>query len=156
MINFIRLAISILICQLAGFIGSIFTAPAITSWYENLKKPAFRPPNWLFAPVWTTLFLLMGISLYLIWSKGINKKTQIALIAFGVQLVLNILWSVFFFGLKNPLLAFLEIIILWLAIFINIIYFYRIEKIAAILLIPYILWVSFAAFLNFLIYKLNI
>jgi len=151
-----KFIVSILICQIAGGIGSLFTSPAISTWYAALQKPSFNPPNWLFAPVWTILFLLMGISLYLIWIRGFkNKETKIALFIFAVQLILNTLWSILFFGLKFPLYAFIEIIILWLAISLTIISFYKISKTAAYLLLPYILWVSFASYLNYSIWMLN-
>ena len=148
----LKFIISIIICQLAGIIGSIFTVSSVNSWYLTLVKPSFNPPSWVFSPVWITLFVLMGISLYLIWEAKDNKKTMIL---FYVQLVLNILWSIMFFGLKNPLLAFIEIIILWIFILMTIIYSYRISRPAAYLLAPYILWVTFAAVLNFMIYWLN-
>ncbi|MBI2598419.1 MAG: tryptophan-rich sensory protein [Candidatus Diapherotrites archaeon] len=152
----IKLIISIVICQAAGLVGSIFTFPAIAGWYSTIQKPVFTPPNWVFAPVWTTLFLLMGISLYLVWNKGFeNKKSKTAVSVFGLQLGLNVLWSFLFFGLQNPLLAFIEIILLWLAILATIILFYRISKSASYLLIPYLLWVSFATFLNYSIWVLN-
>ena len=152
--NIIKLIISIVICQLAGIIGSFFTSPSIPTWYASLNKPPFNPPNWIFAPVWITLFLLMGISLYIIWSSKTDfKKT--AIIFFGVQLLLNTLWSIIFFGFQAPFFAFIEIILLWFAILITIIVFYRISKPASYLLIPYILWVSFAAVLNFFIFMLN-
>ena len=155
-IKILKLIVSILICQGAGLVGSVFTSPAIPTWYATLQKPSFEPPNWVFAPVWTLLFLLMGISLYLIWSKGLeDKKAKIAIVIFSSQLVLNILWSFLFFGFKSPLYAFIEIIILWLAILATIISFYRISKTAAYLLLPYILWVSFASVLNFSIMILN-
>jgi translocator protein len=148
---------SIIICQLAGIIGSIFTTPAIPTWYANINKPTFRPPNWVFAPVWTTLFLLMGIALFLIWRKGLNEKDiKIAIAVFAFQLVLNTLWSFLFFGLKSPFAAFIEIIFLWVAILASIILFFRISRLAGALLIPYILWVSFASILNFSIWRLNI
>lgn len=154
--NITKLIVSILICQSAGLIGSVFTTPAIPAWYATIQKPSFSPPNWLFAPVWITLFLLMGVSLYLIWNKGLkDEKVKSAIIIFTVQLILNILWSFFFFGLKSPLLGFLEIVILWAAILINIVKFYNISKLAGLLLLPYLLWVSFAAFLNFTIFRLN-
>lgn len=178
--KFIKLIISILICEGAGFIGSFFTAPEIATWYVVLHKPSFNPPNWIFAPVWTILFLLMGISLYLVWEKKFDvkaseiqlpvKKTwnpistklwfgtwkeENAILIFGVQLFLNIMWSVIFFGLKMPSVAFFEILMLWFAILYTIINFYRISKTAAYLLIPYILWVSFAAMLNLSIAILN-
>jgi benzodiazapine receptor len=153
----LKLIISILVCQGAGVIGSVFTSPAIPTWYASLEKPSFNPPNWIFAPVWTLLFLLMGISLYLIWERGLeNKKVRTAIFIFSVQLALNIVWSVIFFGLQAPLYAFVEIIILWLAILITIISFYKISKLAAFLLLPYILWVSFASILNFSIMILNL
>jgi benzodiazapine receptor len=153
----LRLGTSILVCQLAGIAGSLFTAPAISVWYGNLEKPSFAPPNWIFAPVWTFLFLLMGISLYLVWSRGFeDKKIKRAVFIFSVQLALNTLWSFLFFGLRSPLYGFIEIIILWLAIFFTIVNFYKTSKMAAYLLIPYILWVSFAALLNYSIMILNL
>jgi tryptophan-rich sensory protein len=155
-LSIVKLIVAILICQLAGFIGSIFTTPSIPTWYAGLQKPTFSPPNWLFFPVWTILFILMGISLYLVWNKlAKNKEAKKSLVVFGVQLTLNILWSILFFGLKSPLYAFVEIIALWLAIAFTVFKFYRISKNAGLLLIPYILWVTFAAFLNFNIWILN-
>ena len=154
--SFLKLLASIIVCHTAGFIGSIFTTPAIPDWYTGLTKPIFNPPNWIFFPVWITLFLLMGISLYLVWSGGLeDEKVKQAVIIFAVQLLLNIAWSLLFFGLKSPFLAFLEIIILWIVILINIVQFYSISKTAGLLLLPYILWVSFAAILNFFIFTLN-
>jgi benzodiazapine receptor len=156
-IKIFKLLVSILICQGAGAVGSFFTSPVISSWYAGLEKPSFNPPNWIFAPVWTILFLLMGISLYLIWRRGLeDKKAKIAVFIFAIQLILNVLWSFLFFGLQSPLYAFVEIIILWLAILITIINFSKISKLAAYLLLPYILWVSFASVLNFSILILNL
>jgi tryptophan-rich sensory protein len=155
-IDIIKLVVSIIICQLAGFIGAIFTSRSIPIWYASLKKPSFNPPESLFGPVWTALFLLMGISLFLIWQKGLTYDgVKLALILFGVQLILNILWSILFFGLRSPLAGFIEIIILWVLILMTILAFYKISQVAAILLIPYILWVSFAAILNFSLWRLN-
>ena len=146
----------VVLVELVGVIGSIFTSPAIPTWYATLNKPSFNPPNWIFAPVWTLLYLSMGISAFLIWEKGINKKeVRIALLIFGSQLILNVLWSYLFFGLKSPSLAFVGIIVLWLAITATIYAFYKISKPAGLILIPYILWVTFAAFLNFSILILN-
>lgn len=151
-----RLIVSILVCQLAGIVGSAFTRASIPTWYATLQKPAFTPPNWLFAPVWTILFLLMGISAYLIWREGLaNRQVSIALSIFGIQLVLNIFWSFFFFKLQSPLYGFVEIVILWLAILFTILYFLKISRTASLLLLPYLFWVSFAAVLNFYIMKLN-
>ncbi|MFW6194445.1 MAG: TspO/MBR family protein [Halobacteriota archaeon] len=147
---------SIGICLAAGFIGSIFTTPAIPVWYATLQKPFFTPPNWVFGPAWTTLYILMGIALFLVWNKGIqDRKVQVAMGVFGVQLVLNSLWSILFFGMQNPFYAFIEVIILWFAILATIILFYGIDKRASFLLVPYILWVSFASVLNYYVWILN-
>jgi tryptophan-rich sensory protein len=140
----------------AGFVGSIFTTPSIPTWYASLVKPAFSPPNYVFGPVWSILFLLMGISAYLVWKEGFGKKkVKIALKIFFVQLALNTLWSILFFGLKSPMVSLAEIILLWVLIFITIKKFYEISKIAGSLLIPYILWVTFASILNLSIVLLN-
>jgi tryptophan-rich sensory protein len=147
-----KLFASILLCEAIGLIGSFFTFPAIGTWYAALQKPFFNPPNWLFGPVWTILFALMGISLYLVWEKGLTKK---AIIFFGIQLILNLAWSILFFGLHSPMLAFAEIIFLWIAIAATILEFKKVSQKAAWLLIPYILWVSFAAILNFAVWALN-
>lgn len=148
------LLISILITEAAGIIGSIFTTRSIPTWYASLNKPSFNPPNWIFGPVWTTLFLLMGIALYLIWSKK-GKEVKKALNIFWLHLGLNILWSALFFGLKNPGLAFIEILILLGFIVYVTILFYRLEKVAGLLLLPYLAWTTFATFLNFTIWRLN-
>lgn len=154
--NTFKIIIAIIVSELAGIIGSIFTTPSITSWYANLAKPELAPPNWLFAPVWTTLFALMGITAFLIWKKGLERRdVKIALGIFIGQLILNTLWSVIFFGLHSPGGAFIEIIFLWLAILATIIVFAKISRPAAWLLAPYILWVSFAAYLNYSIWMLN-
>ena len=153
-INIKKLVISLIIPFIASLIGSLFTSSEISTWYLTLTKPSFNPPNWIFGPVWTVLYLLMGISLYFIWINK-SKLKKIAITVFGVQLGLNALWSILFFGLKQPLLAFIEIIFLWFTILLTIIYFYRIDKKSAYLLIPYIAWVTFAAVLNFSIAMLN-
>ncbi|MBI2405804.1 tryptophan-rich sensory protein [Candidatus Microgenomates bacterium] len=149
-----QLLLSIGVCLGAGFIGSFFTVSAIPTWYATLNKPIFSPPNWVFAPVWTTLYILMGISLYFVWVSK-SKIKQKVLTLFFIQLGLNALWSILFFGLKNPTLAFIEIVALWITIFLTIKYFYPISKLAAYLLVPYILWVSFASVLNVAIVLLN-
>ena len=145
----------IIICQLAGILGSLFTTPAIRGWYTEIQKPSFNPPNWIFAPVWTTLFVLMGISVSIVWLSEKNELRKKALTVFFIQLILNTLWSIIFFGMENPMLAFIEIIFLWFAILYTIILFWKIQRPAAILLIPYILWVSFASVLNLSIALLN-
>jgi tryptophan-rich sensory protein len=154
--NILKFIVAIVVPQLAGFIGAFFTMSAIPVWYAGLAKPFLSPPAWIFGPVWTTLFLLMGIAAFLIWRKGLEYAgVKTALAIFFFQLVLNTLWSIIFFGLKNPGVAFIEIVIMWLAILATIISFYKISKPAAYLLIPYLLWVSFASYLNYAIWMLN-
>ncbi len=177
--NLLKLITSIIICELAGLVGAIFTTSEIKSWYKGLNKPFFSPPNWVFGPVWTIIFILMGISLYLVWLKkwkvenelriknrgtwnklsrkffsGSWQKANIILI-FSIQLLLNILWSVIFFRNHSVGLAFFELLMLWFAILFTIVNFYRVSKTAAFLLIPYILWVSFAGALNLVIFLIN-
>ena len=152
----LRLFISLAACFGAGFIGSIFTGDSVSSWYTLLLKPSFTPPSWLFAPVWFLLYVLMGISAFLIWRKGIrDPQVKESLIIFIIQLFLNILWSYAFFGLKSSLYGLIAIVPLWTAILLTIINFYRISKTASLLLLPYIIWVSYATALNFAIYILN-
>lgn len=154
--DLIKLGVSIIGVQMAGILGSVFTITSVESWYAMLEKPAFQPPNWVFGPVWTTLYLLIAISLFLVWrldAKKVGRKE--ALTIFLVQIILNFLWSILFFGLQSPLLALIEISILWGVILLNIAVFYRLSKTAAILLVPYLAWVSFASFLNFSIWILN-
>jgi translocator protein len=152
----IKLIISIIVCQCAGVIGSFSTVESISQWYAFLNKPPFNPPNWVFAPVWTILYTLMGVAAYLLWRKGLKTAgVKRALEIFLLQLALNSLWSIVFFGGRSILGGFIIIVLLWLAIFWTIVKFYRIEKPAAILLIPYILWVSFALILNAALLALN-
>jgi tryptophan-rich sensory protein len=154
--DIVKLVISIIACQCAGFIGSLFTTPAITTWYATLQKPPFTPPNWLFAPAWITLYLLMGISAFIIWRRGLdNRWVKRALTVFLIQLVLNALWSVAFFGLESPLYGVIVIAALWVAILFTILKFFKISSVAAVLMLPYILWVTFAAVLNVSILVLN-
>jgi len=154
--DIIKLVVSIIACQLAGLIGSVFTTPAIPTWYAALQKPAFTPPNWLFAPAWLTLYLLMAIAAFIIWRKGLaQKEVKTALLIFAIQLILNALWSVAFFGLKSPLAGVIVIALLWVAILFTILRFFRLSVAAGALLLPYILWVSFAAALNMAIWQLN-
>jgi benzodiazapine receptor len=154
--NIIKLVVSLVACQCAGLIGSIFTTPAIPTWYATLQKPSFNPPSWLFAPAWITLYLLMGVAAFLIWRQGLKQKgVRAALVIFLVQLVLNALWSVVFFGLHSPLWGMVVIIALWIAILITIVKFFKLSTAAGSLMLPYILWVSFAAVLNVSIWMLN-
>jgi tryptophan-rich sensory protein len=155
-INPLKLTIAIAVSELAGIIGSVFTAPAIGGWYAGIIKPTWNPPAWVFGPVWTTLFMLMGIAAFLVWRKGLERReVKIALGVFVGQLVLNTLWSIIFFGLHSPGGALIEIAFLWLAILATIIVFAKVSKPAAWLLVPYIAWVSFAGYLNYSIWMLN-
>jgi translocator protein len=145
-----KLIYSIIICQMAGVVGALFTSSSVSTWYAALTKPALTPPGWVFGPVWTVLYLLMGVALFLIWKKGIKSAiSKIAVKVFAIQLALNVLWSILFFGMQKPGLAFIDIVILWLGIVASIYLFYKISKPAAYLLIPYLLWVSFATYLNY-------
>lgn len=154
-----QLIISIAGCELVGIVATPFTISAIPTWYATLNKPTFSPPNWIFGPVWILLYLLMGISAFLIWQKGLKGTTKKSVKkAFGyffLQLFFNFIWSVLFFGLHNPLLGFIDILLLLISIVLTMATFYKISKIATYLLIPYLLWVSFATILNFSLVLLN-
>ena len=151
-----KLVVSIVACLAAGAIGSIFTQQAIPTWYATLEKPAFNPPNWVFMPVWTLLYIMMGVAAFLVWRKGLeNRQVRIALIVFLVQLVLNASWSVVFFGLESPLYGLIVIAVLWVAILFTTLMFYRISRVAGVLMLPYLLWVTFAAVLNESVWLLN-
>jgi translocator protein len=151
-----KLVVSILIPLVIGFLGSIATIAEISTWYAALSKPSWSPPNWLFGPVWTTLYILMGIALYLVWREGLDRRdVRFAILIFGVQLILNLLWSIVFFSYHALFGSFILILILWIAILANIVAFYIISKPAGILLVPYIIWVSIASYLNYSVYLLN-
>jgi tryptophan-rich sensory protein len=171
--------ISILICLFVGWVGSLFTLPSITTWYAGLVKPTFSPPNSVFGPVWTVLYILLGIALFLVWRrdwqvsnhileyrhKPWNKFSQRLwtgewqrrniIIVFSIQLLLNLLWSYIFFNLKMPGWAFFELVALWCSIVCVMVNFYRVSKVAAWILLPYLIWVSFAGVLNFAILMMN-
>lgn len=154
--NLLKLVISVLITEGAGGIGSIFTFEAIPNWYASLAKTAITPPNWLFAPMWVTLYLLMGISFYIIWSGTWKSKDSILpSCLFGFQLFLNVLWSALFFGLHSLLFGAIEIVFLWFFILATILEFYRINRGSAYLLFPYLAWVTIAALLNMTILFAN-
>ncbi len=153
--NILPAFVSILIAQAAGIIGSFFTANSVQTWYLAIARPTWNPPSWVFGPVWITLYTLMGIAAYLIWKKRKSKEARKALTVYGVQLGLNSLWSILFFGLQNPEAAFAEILILLGMIVATVVLFWRIDKRAGILLLPYLAWVSFASYLNFTIWQLN-
>lgn len=152
--DFALLAISIAITLSAGAIGSLFTAESISTWYQTIEKPSFTPPNWVFGPAWTLLYILIGVALFFVWRTG-GKAKKFALAAFSAQLVLNALWSYLFFGLRSPQFAFVEIMALLAAIAITTAAFSRISKPAAILMLPYGGWVIFASILNLQVWLLN-
>lgn len=154
--DFLKLVASLGACYLAALLGSIFTSPNVPIWYAALAKPSFAPPDWVFAPVWTVIFTLMGISAYLVSREGMaDPWVRAALAIFVLQLAINVSWSAAFFGLRSPLAGLAVIALLWVLIALTIRKFWTISRIAGALLLPYIVWVSFAAVLNFAIWKLN-
>jgi benzodiazapine receptor len=156
MIKIVRLIFSVSVCLLTGFLGSFATRDSITTWYAQLSRPSFTPPDWTFGVVWPVLYVMMGISAFLIWNVGIDKRrVKVSLGFFALQLILNGLWTPIFFGLHLIGFALLEIIILWAAILMTILAFWKVSKPAALLLLPYILWVSFAVVLNASLFLLN-
>ncbi len=154
--DWIKAPVSIISSLLVGFAGNVFNFESLETWYPSLVKPDWTPPNWLFAPVWSTLFILMGISTFLVWREGFDKRiVKIALGVYVIQFALNLMWSWAFFGLQSPLFGFIVIVVLWVAILANIVVYARVSKIAAAILIPYIVWVTIASVLNFSVFILN-
>jgi tryptophan-rich sensory protein len=154
--RFLKYVISIGISLFVGGLGSIFTISSIPVWYATLNKPSFSPPNWLFGPVWTILYILMGISVALVWEKGLKtKKVRDAIYLFIIQLIFNAIWTPIFFGARNIFLGLIVIILMWIFILKIILAFGKINKTASYLLYPYITWVSFATILNFSVWILN-
>ena len=152
----IGILVSIVVCELAGIIGSVFTTPSIPGWYAGLAKPPFNPPSWVFAPVWTALYAMMGLAAWLVYDKGFKRpEVKKALTVFAVQLLLNTLWSIVFFGTHQIFASVIVIVLLWAMILWTILLFRRISRAAAWLLVPYILWVSFASILTVSVYVLN-
>ncbi|GEC79001.1 TspO/MBR family protein [Flavobacterium aquatile] len=153
----LRIALVVTTCLVIGYLSSLVTKESIISWYPTINKPVFNPPNWIFAPVWTILYVMMGVAGGMIWNKLETDQENVkkAFTFFIIQLGLNALWSYLFFGLHNPFLALIEIILLWLMIFETYNQFKKIDKIAAYLLLPYLAWVSFATILNASIWWLN-
>lgn len=143
------------LCLAAGGLGGLVTTPAIPTWYAQLEKPAWTPPGWLFGPAWTTLYLLMAVAAWLVWRRGGFAGQRRPLTLFLVQLALNAAWSFLFFGLRNPGLGLAEIVVLWAMIVATLLAFRRVSTAAALLLVPYLLWVTFATALNFEIWRLN-
>jgi benzodiazapine receptor len=151
----IALVISIAICFLAGGIGGFSTTSSVNGWYADISKPSWNPPNWIFGPVWSVLYLMMAISAWLVWKQSGFENSKLALGWFLFHLFLNVFWSILFFGMQQPGWALVEVVGLWLSIAFTIVLFYRHSKLAARLLVPYLLWVTFAAFLNYSIWSLN-
>lgn len=151
-----KIVIAVIVCLLIGFLSSFATQSSVNDWYLTLNKPSFNPPNWLFAPVWTVLYVMMGVAAGIVWGKGFHHVwVKTALYHFGFQLLLNASWSIIFFGLKNPLAALFAILILLVLIVLTIRWFNVVSKKAAILMFPYLFWVLFATVLNFKIWELN-
>jgi len=140
------------VCFLAAFVGGRATMNSVGEWYPTLAKPSWNPPSWLFGPVWSLLYLMMGIAAWLVWRRG---ESSGAMVIFGIQLVLNVAWSLLFFGWRNPLAGLVDIVLLWIAIVITMIWFARVDRVAGWLFAPYLAWVSFATMLNFTLWRLN-
>ena len=155
-IDVVKLVVSLAVPLLAGFGSSVFTVNSISTWYATLNKPWFSPPNVVFAPVWTILYILMGLALFLIWRSLRNRTRDIGIALFAAQLAINVIWTLAFFGLQNTLYGVLTILPLWILIAATIYQFYKVEKWASYLLVPYFVWVSIATALNASVYLLNL
>lgn len=155
--KYTKISIFVATCIGIGYLSGIVTQSSVNTWFPTLIKPTFNPPNWLFAPVWSFLYILMGVAAGLVWNRIDFEREAVrkALLFFAIQLALNAGWSLIFFGLKNPFLAMIEIVLLWLMIYETYMKFGKIDKIAGYLFIPYLLWVSFATALNASIWWLN-
>ncbi len=154
--NFLAFAVWIVISFIPGVLGQLATGPAVPDWYATINRPPMAPPNWIFGPVWTLLYISMGVAAGLVWNRGIgDNRVKFAITVFVIQLALNGLWSFIFFSWHLLHVAFIEIVILWVFILFTIIKFYALSKPAGLLLVPYLLWVSFASVLNFNFWWLN-
>ena len=152
----LKIILVVVVCVTIGYLSGMVTRDSIITWYPTLVKPVFNPPNWIFAPVWTLLYVMMGIAAGLVWTSNSDEQTTKKAIGFfAIQFGLNVLWSYLFFGLHNPLLALIEIFLLLLMIYETYVQFKKIDKVAGMLLLPYLAWVSFATFLNASIWWLN-
>ena len=149
------LAVLVIACEGVGIVGAGFTAPAIADWYRSLERPSWTPPDWLFGPVWIALYALMAVAAWLVWRQGRVPGVWTAGALFGVQLALNAIWTPIFFGLRQPGWALLDILLLWAAILLTLVAFARVRPLAAGLLAPYLAWVTYAAALNFALWRLN-
>lgn len=154
--NIVKLIASFVIVGVTAFMGSIFTSSSVSTWYQTIQKPGFTPPDWVFGPVWTILYILMAVALYLVWKKGMNRsEVKVAFWVFVFHLLINALWSLLFFSMQFPAAGFIVIVTLWILIVISMGLFWRVDRRAMYLLVPYILWVSYALALNYSIWKLN-
>jgi len=154
--DLVALVVAVVVPLLAGGLGSIATVSSIPTWYAQLNKPPWNPPDWLFGPVWTLLYILMGVAAWLVWRSGWPAAhVRLAVMTFAVQLVFNVLWSIIFFGLRSPGPALVEIVILWLLVLATTVQFFRLTSLAGYLMLPYLLWVSFASALNASVWSLN-
>lgn len=151
-----KLIICLVVPLAVGFLGSMSTRSAIDTWFPALERPAFSPPDWVFAPVWTILYIMMGIAAFLVWRSGMQSRyVAPALVAFAVQLGLNFLWPELFFGRRQLLLGLVDIIALWAMIVVTMVLFFKVSRVAGLLMIPYLAWVTFASVLNFELWRLN-
>lgn len=151
-----RLVVALIVPLIVGAIGGLATSSSLTDWYPTLQKPAWTPPNWVFGPVWTALYLMMGFAAWRVWMVGLlNRPVRLALILFGVQLALNLGWSLLFFGLQRPLLGLVDIVVLDVVLTITLIAFLRVDRLAGFLLAPYLMWSWFATALNSSLWWLN-
>ena len=153
--SIVALAVFLALSFAASAIGGLFTYPAIPGWYQSLEKPSWTPPDAVFGPVWTVLYILMAVAAWLVWKRSGWTAQRAPLTLWGVQLVLNSLWSIFFFGMRNPALGLMEIIVLWLAILATLIAFWKVSPLAGGLMLPYLAWVTYASALNYSIFRLN-
>jgi len=149
------LALCVGVCFAAAAVGVAFTSPNVPGWYAELAKPSWTPPGWVFGPVWSLLYLLMGVGAWQVWRKAGSGRAAVPLVLFGIQLVLNAAWSGLFFGLRSPGAGLIEILVLWCAILATMIAFWRRSALAGLLMLPYLAWVGFAVALNLAIWKLN-
>jgi benzodiazapine receptor len=154
--DLVGLVVALAVPLAVGGLGGIATSSSVSTWYQTLSRPSWNPPDWVFGPVWTLLYILMGVAMWLVWRSGWDSpEGQMGLILFGVQLLFNLLWSLIFFGLRKPGWALLEIGLLWVLILATLVQFYRLRPGAGLLLVPYQLWVTFATALNAAIWWLN-
>ncbi len=154
--NIMRFVLAVALPLAVGGIAGFFTSASVKGWFTTIEKPSFNPPSWIFAPVWTLLYIMMGIAFYLVWTKAASGRTkQTAMIFYFAQLFFNFCWSFLFFYAEKPGWALVDIVVLWVLIALTIYWFGKVYKPAAWLLVPYILWVSFAMALNFAIWQLN-